>query len=339
MWVLLPAVSLAIVHIAGDNLAVVPDMAAVFGKGIYATTFFAYMICGAVVTGISAWIGVQTGQELMVVVRRIFGCTGKKLLAFSTIVICIPASAITGGYFSGWILHMLIDIPHPAASLLCLTLFAIMASGWGDDILRASNYASLLLMPIILVMVLLTGSSLQMETNFLYMGDINWPLVLALIGYNAGGMRPALVVEAAAYLARKKNKAVILAIMAKLVEGLFTLLIAHAVLVTGAKGPLALAQAAGSIFGKQGWIVFNILLLCTFMNTMVPAMIVNARQIGILTGFSYGRSLVVTLAVVYLCSYLDFNQMLMWMSVTGLLMAMFLLFTAGSIHKVVGKKL
>ncbi|MCX7780441.1 MAG: hypothetical protein N2491_05915 [Negativicutes bacterium] len=338
MWVILPAVSLAMVHIAGDNLAVVPDMAVILGAGIYATTFFAYMICGAIITGISAWIGVKTGQELMIVVRKIFGCTGKKLLALSIVAICIPASALTGGYFSGSIIHMLTGMPQPAAALVCVAGFALMASGWGwgEEILRCSNYVALLLMPAVIVMVLLTASSASLgisPTMWLSFAEIDWMLVLALIGYNAGGMRPALVVEAAAYWTRKKNKAVVLAVIAKIFEGAFTLLIAHLVLTADVQGPMALSGVAGKLFGVHGHIVFNLLLLATFITTMVPAMMVNARQIGVLTGLTYTPALFLAAVIVYIGSCIDFTSILLLMSGTGLFMTLFIIVTACAVHK------
>ena len=286
MWVFLPAVSLAIVHIAGDNLAVVPDMAAVLGPGIYITTMVAYLFFGVFITGISAWIGVNTGQELIVAVRRIFGCSGKRMMAFVILASCIPASALTGGYFSGWIIHSMIGVPHIYASFGCILLYALLAAGWGRELLHFSNYLALLLFPALLVMSVPIAFEMKGSAELLRWGDIHWPLVLALVGYNAGGMRPALVVEAAACLMRKKNQAVLLAIVAKLVEGAITLLLAYVVLVSGVQGPMALTEAVGISFGMQGKVILNILIFSTFINTMVPAMMVNTRQIGNLTGLS-----------------------------------------------------
>lgn len=199
MWVILPAVSLAIVHIAGDNLAVVPDMAAVLGADIYATAFVAYVIFGVLVTGLSAWIGVRTGQELIVVVRRVFGCTGKKLIALTIIAVCIPASALTGCHFSGSVLSYITGVPYYPAAAACLLFVTFLATGWGSEALRISNYFSLLLIPALAVLVTSTSTHVTPVSHELRLQDVNWPLVLALIGYNAGGMRPALVVEAAAY--------------------------------------------------------------------------------------------------------------------------------------------
>jgi len=251
MWVILPAVSLAIVHIAGDNLAVVPDMAAILGSSIYITTVVAYLVFGVLITGISAWIGVKTGQELIVVVRRVFGSRGKKLMALAIIAVCIPASALTGGYFSGWIINAASGIPHAYSSLLCITFFAVLATGGGNEFLRLSNYFSLLLIPALTLLAASFAFPTQPVAPVLDIGDVNWSLVLALIGYNAGGMRPALVVEAAAYLTRRKNKAIILAVVAKLVEGVITLIVAHIVIVAGTEGPMALSGAVANRFGAH----------------------------------------------------------------------------------------
>lgn len=338
MWVILPAVSLAIVHIAGDNLAVVPDMAAVLGPQIYITTFVAYLIFGVLITGISAWIGVKTGQELIVVVRRIFGCRGKKLMALAILAISIPASALTGGYFSGWIINTYIGIPHLYASILCIALFSILATGWGNELLRVSNYLSLLLVPMLVVLAVSVALPLQESPIIFNIDDINWSLVLALIGYNAGGMRSALVVEAAAYLTRRQNKAIILAVVAKLVEGIITLVLAHIVLMAGSEGPMALIGAVGNNFGAHGNLLISVLVFSTFVNTMVPAMTVNARQIGIVTGLSYRPALAIAFAVVCMANQASLEEILGFMSGTGLLMAMVILLIAYHVHKLPGNK-
>ena len=334
MWVILPAVSLAIVHIAGDNLAVVPTMAPILGTSIYSTAFIAYIILGAFITGISAWVGVKTGQELIVVVRKVFGCVGKKAMALTIMTVCIPASALTGGYFSGWVLSSLVDISYFTASIISLVTVSVLAAGWGNEFLRISNYFALLLIPALAMLVSSTQyppfDSLIAAISF---SDVNWPLVLALIGYNAGGMRAALVVEAASYLTGKEYKAIVLAVLAKFVEGVITLLLAHVVLITGSHGPTALSVAAGTVFDRGGLFIFNLLLLSTFINTMVPAMIVNARQIGIITGLSYRSALAVGTGIVCLVSLAEFQLILTMMSATGLLMTGFILLTAVQVHK------
>lgn len=339
MWVILPAVSLAIAHIAGDNLAVVPDMAAQLGTSIYLTTFVAYIVFGVIIAGVSAWIGVKTGQELIIVVRRIFGCTGKRLMALTIIAICLPASALTGGYFSGWIVSAFSGIPHCYASFVCIAVFSILTAERERDILRISNYFSLLLLPALTILFVSIPPPENLEPmKTLNILEINWLVVLALVGYNAGGMRPALVVETAAYLSRRKNQAIVLAVIAKIVEGIITLLLAHMALMTGAKGPMAVTAIAESVFGKHGILLFNLLLLSTFMNTMVPAMNVNARQLVSLMGLSYRMALLMAAVVVYLISCFNFEIILLIMSGTGALMATFIILTAFYVHKLTGKQ-
>jgi hypothetical protein len=331
MWMLLPAISLAIVQIAGDNVAVVPDMASVIGTDIYSTIIVAYVILGSLITGISAWIGVQTGQELIIVVKKYFGCTGKNTLAAIILATCIPASAITGCYFAGWVLHLLTGIPILAAGPVCLLFFTLMAAGYGFEFLKLSNYLALFLLPVVGILFFQQDSTnLQ---HFFDMGAINWPLAFALIGYNSGGMRSILVVEAAALLSKKGDKAVFLAVMSKVVEGLFTVGVAHLVLFAGAAGPLALSQVVHKFLGTIGFHIFNLILLCTFMNTMVPAMIVNARQISIITDLPIWPSLGLSMLAVYLVSLVNFNTLLMMMSWAGLITIGFLVYTAWFLHK------
>jgi hypothetical protein len=292
----------------------------------------AYVILGSLITGISAWIGVQTGQELMIVVKKFFGCSGKNALALIVLATCIPASAITGCYFAGWVLHLLTGIPHMIAGALCLLLFSLIAAGYGFEFLKLSNYLALLLLPVVGILFFQQQESTNLFHSF-DLGAINWPLVFALIGYNSGGMRSILVVEAAAILSRKGDKAVFLAVLSKMVEGLFTVGVAHLVLFAGAAGPLALSQVAQKAFGAIGFNLFNIILLCTFMNTMVPAMIVNARQISVVTELTMWPSLGLAVMAVYLVSLVNFNTLLMIMSWAGLITIGFLVYTAWFLHK------
>lgn len=331
MWILLPALSLALVHIAGDNIAVVPDMAILIGHDIYITTFIAYFVFGTIITGLSAWIGVATGQELTVVVKRLFGCVGKKVLALVILAVCIPASALTGGYFAGWALEHLTGLTPVWATIACLVLFALLAAGYGEEFLKASNYVGLLLLPVMLFVICQLGFTFSF--GVFNSGSINWPLVFALIGYNAGGMRPSLVVEAAAYLTKKGYRVVGLAILAKMVEGLFTLLMAHIALSAGSKGPLVLAQVVGEVVGPVGYKLFYLILFCIFMNTMAPAMKVNARQMAILTDMSFWPALVLGTVIVWIYSFMGLRNILLSMSITGLFMATFIIYTAFFLHK------
>lgn len=331
MWILLTAVYLAIAHVAGDNIAVVPDMAADIGADIYITSVFAYFIFGSIVAALAAWIGAETGLELLFVVKRLFGCFGKKVLAVIILSICLPASALTGGYFAGWILFTLTGIPLWVGMPLCIVVFSLLAAGYGKEILIISNYISLLLVPILLVTLYNYGVPSFMDLTV--EGNVNWLLVCALIGYNVGGMRPILVVEAAAQLDRQGYKAIGMVILAKLMEGIITLAAAHLILITGAKGPVALIHAIGSFWGPFGILLANLILLCTFMNTMAPAMLVNAKQISLLTGLSFWPAMWFAGVAVGLFSFVNFAIILRIMSYTGVMMAVFIGYTAYFLHK------
>ena len=333
MWILFPALSVAILHIAGDNLVVVPDMAAAMGSSIMTTIFLAYVVGGAIVSGISAWIGVKTGQELSIVIGKIFGCTGKKILAVAILIISIPASSLTGGHFCGWILRELFSLPHFFAALFTLFLFAYFAAGWGAEILRCSNYCALLFIPMTLLMFGLLAPNLGAYTVGLNTGDVNWPLVFALISYNSGGMRPSIIVETASYLSKRKLQGVFLAVLAKTAEGIFTLLLAYLIVSSNVQGPLALSEAAGKVFGLSGIYIYNVLLFCTLTNTMVPAMKVNGRQISTLTGLPYTYSLIIAVVLVYFISFFAINLLLQFMAATGILMFLLIGLTAYFIYK------
>ncbi|WP_425061200.1 hypothetical protein SCACP_19830 [Sporomusa carbonis] len=335
MGVIVSALSLAIVHIAGDNVAVVPAMAALIGDGIYATIFFAYMIFGAIVAGLSAWIGAKTGRELTSVAKRLFGVRGKYGLALAVLAVSLPASALTGGYFAGQLLHNLTGMPYIFAMTVCITVCSCLATGCGRELLQLSNYLALLLIPavgIILVALVNTVQTVPLN-NPNSLNDISWPLVLALIGYNAGGMRSALVVEAGTYLTTKDSTGVFLAILAKFFEGLFTLLLAHLVLLGGTTGQMPLPDVAEKIFGTWGSLGFNSILLCIFINTMVPAMLLNAKQISVLTRLPFLSALAIAGVLVWSGSFISLDVMLKIMSGTGLFMVVYIVCIAYFLHK------
>lgn len=332
MWMVLPAISLALVHIAGDNAGVVPDAAATGAGNIYLVIVLSYMVFGSLMTGVSAWIGARSGYELGVLVRRMFGCNGKRIFATAVLGVSIPASALTGGFFAGWLLAILTGIPQPLAMLLCLALFSFLASGRGGELLAVSNYTSLLLLPLLLVMLFFTDVS--GPVTLVGSGDIDWQMVLALIGYNAGGMRPALAAEAATCVSKKGGaKAVYLAVAAKFVEGILTLAMATIVLHSEAKAPLALAGAAYSLLGPIGGMLFGLILFTTFVNTMAPAMMVNARQTAVITGLGFWPSLGLATLAVFLVDQFEYQTILKIMAVGGLGMAGFIAYTAAYLHK------
>lgn len=335
MWMLLPALSLALVHIAGDNAGVVPDAAAHQGAAVWPVILLAYFLLGAVLTGAVAWMGARTGQEMGVTVGRLFGCRGKRLLALVILGVAIPASAMTGGYYAGWLLSALTGLPYLVAVFCCLLTFTVLAAGYGEELLIMSNWCSLLLLPALLAMVVLAGNG---EAAAWHGEAPDWLLVLALFGYNAGGMRPALVSEAATRLRKKPLRAVVLAVAAKLVEGLFTMLMAYVVLAAQTAGPLALAQAADRLFGSAGGWVFAFVLLCTFTNAMVPAMMVNARQLASCSGLGYWQALAVAGLAVYLVTFLTIETILQVLAAAGPATAIFVGYTAYRLHKSGGKQ-
>jgi ABC-type antimicrobial peptide transport system permease subunit len=111
------------------------------------------------------------------------------------------------------------------------------------------------------------------------------------------------------------------------------------VMSAGSHGPLALAAAATKLLGSAGGIVFGVILLCVFVNTMTPAMAVNARQVACLTGLGFGPALAVAAGLVYTAAVsLEFQTMLSILSVTGVIAAAFVIYTACRLHKSSGKQ-
>ncbi|MDT8901020.1 hypothetical protein [Anaeroselena agilis] len=332
MWMLLPALSLAIVHIAGDNAGVVPDAAARAGAGICLTVVLAYLVFGAGLTGLAAWIGARAGVELAVVVRRLFGASGKRLFGAITLGISIPASALTGGYFAALLVRDLTGLPLTAATPLCLAFFALMAAGYLPELLIFANYCSLLLVPAVILLFVLSGGYAPL-LNPLPMTEIDWPLAMALLGYNAGGMRPALAAETAACLARRGGRAVWLTVAAKLLEGVLTVAMVYIVIAAGVAGPMSLTAAAACVFGPAGGRIFAGVLLCTFVTTMVPAMVVNGRHLACCTGIATRSAVAAAAFVVYLATFLSYGAMLTIMAWMAGATSLFIGYTAYKVHK------
>jgi hypothetical protein len=332
MWMILPICCLAILHITGDNVAVIPDMAGILGnKSVYISTLCAYIGFGLLFATILAWIGVKSGQELVVVIKDVYGVQGKKILAVIILSISLPASALTGGYYAGQILQTLTGIPYGLAILICLILFSLLAADYGHFLLIISNYIGLLLAPIILALFFF--QDIRLEFVMPSLSYINWLLVIGLLGYNVGGMWSILVVEMGAYLSQRGYMAILLVILAKSTEGIFTLLVAYLVLSVDTSGPLALSVIANQVGGATVVYIFNIVLFCTFTNTMVPAMLVNARQVSSITRVSFFPALLLAVIVIYIVSCMSFSRILLIMSYSGFIMMLFIIYTAYLLHK------
>lgn len=337
MRMIMPVLSLAMLHVAGGNLGVVPDAAAKLGSDVYAVTVSAYMVFGAALAGLSAWIGARTGHELGVVAKRLFGQSGKWWFAVATLAISLPASALTGSYFAALIFTWLTGLPVTLTALVCLTVFAGLALWHRPELMVVSGYLSLGLFPLLAAMVYL-----QPPTPVPGLGEagsIDWGLVAALVAYNAGGMRSALVAEAATCLAHRSAKAVCLTVAAKGLEGLLTLAAAYVVIGSGGSGPLALLDAAEDLLGPVGAPLLGLVFLALFLNTMVPAMTVNARQTAILTGLGQRTSMLLATLAVYGLSFVPYGLILQLMAGACLLLLYFICATVRNLHKYASSQL
>ncbi len=331
MWMVLPAICLAMVHISGNNVAIIPDMSEQLGNDIYITIILSYMILGMFISVITAWIGVKTEQDIVAISSSLYGKKGKTILAITLLAVSIPASALTGGYYGGEILHLFTGIPHWGGALLCLLFFSLLAGGYQQEVLKISNYIGLLLVPILIPLLLFYD--FQVPCISFEWNQVNWILVLGLTSYNAGGLWSALAVETGTCLAQKGNKAIVVVVLAKLIEGMFTLYVAYIVLLLGAQGPLTLADAVSKTYGERIGNFFYFILFCTFVNVMAPAMLVNGRQVSSLTGLSFWISLGMAAFFIYIMSLIDVMQILMIMGYAGLFLIIFIMYTAYLIHK------
>lgn len=331
MWMLLPVFCLAIVHISGINVALIPDMSGVLGNDRYITNIIIYIIVGGSIAAIAAWIGVTSGLDLVGTTKKIYGPQGKKILAISLLATSIPASALTGGYYAGSIAQLLLGIPYWVSALVCLLLFSLFAVQFNHELLKLSNYIALLLIPIFIFMIF--SYNIQYLSFSLSWSHINWLLVLGLIGYNVGGMWLAFLVETATYLTQQGSRGIIVVVLAKLVEGIFTFGVAYLVLSVGIQGPIAIVALVSTKSGVIFTNLFYVVLLCTFCNVMAPAMLVNARQVSSLTGVSFWPGVIIATTIVYGVSFLEISMILSIMGYTSIIMILFIIYTAYFLHK------
>ena len=331
MWMLLPVICLSIVHLSGNNMGLIPDMVIILGNDSYLTNIIVYMILGGSLTILTAWIGITSGRDLVGVTKKIYGPFGKKILAIALLATSIPASALTGGYYAGSIVQLLLGLPYWLSSFACLLLFSLFAVQFNHELLKLSNYIGLLLIPILVCIFLVCN--FQYVTVSLKWSHVNWLLVLGIIGYNVGGLWLAFLVETTAYWAQQGNRGIIIVILAKIVEGLITLGVAYLVLSAGIQGPLAVATLVNTQSHTLFSNLFLVVLLCNFCNAMAPAMIVNARQISSLMTMSFWPGIIVSTTLVYGMSFLKFSMILAIMGYTSIIMILFIIYTAYSLHK------
>ncbi|WP_378955620.1 hypothetical protein [Pelosinus sp. sgz500959] len=329
MWMIVPIFCLAIIHISGNNVAVIPDIVGSFEDDQSIVSIFGSMVFGVIIAAVIAWIGVMTGQDLVVATKKQCGVLGRKIVALTLLSVSIPASSLTGCYYAGGMLQFLFGLPYWLAALACLILFSLLAIAHSRELLTLSNYIGLLLLPlIILIFFLYDVHWYKVSLNW---NHINWSLVLALTGYNVGGMWVALLMETTAYLSQKGSRAIVIVVLAKIVESIITLGVAYLVLSANAQGPLALTVVVSKISGVA--VLFNIVLFCTLVNTMAPAMLLNARQMSSLTGLTFWPALFVVITLIYIISFIPFSLILSLMSYTGFLMILFIIYTAYFLHK------
>ena len=331
MWMLLPVVCLAIVHLSGNNIGLIPDMMSILGNDGYLTNIIIYIILGGSITTLTAWIGVTSGLDLVQLTKKIYGSWGKKILAICLLVTSIPASALTGGYCAGSVVQLLVGIPYWVSALGCLLLCSLFAVQCNHELLKLSNYMALLLIPILMYLFFIYH--FQYVSFSVRWSHINWLFVLGLTGYNVGGMWLAFLVETTAYWTQQGNRGIIVVILAKIVEGVFTFGVAYLVLAADIQGPLAVA----TLVSTQSSIIFTnlfyVVLLCTFCNAMAPAMLVNARQVSNLTGISFWPGVFIATALVYGISFLKFSIILSIMGYTSIITILFIIYIAYFLHK------
>jgi hypothetical protein len=331
MWIILSAVYLSILNIAGDNIGLVPDMAGELKSQMYTVTLFAYLFIGPVIGALTAWIGVKGGQDIVQLTGRLYGPAGKVILAYVILGVCIPASALTGGYYAGHLLHNITGLPVAISMLLSVALFCFVSAGKGMELLNLSNYLALLFIPLILIIACMNG--IEFPTANLSVKGLNWLLVFALVGYNVQGMSAVLIIETGACLAGQGYKGIGFIALAKTLEAALTLLMVALVLRFQAAGPVALAAVMHKAGGEAVAVVFNIVAFSTLFSNMVPAMRVNVQQISLISGLPFWSSNMAAGTLVAGMSFMPLQPTVTVMGYTSLLMLGYIFYTAYFLHK------
>lgn len=315
-WLFLTVLSFAMTNIAGDNIVVVPLMTTALQKNMYGVILIAYFVIGACLAGISAWIGAIAKDELPRTVEWNGGKPAKDLLAWVILGVCLPASALTGGFFAGAILANTFGIAHGLGALCALLVYSSCVLRKNKKLVLWINAISLLTIPLIIAACFpfsqLTGS----QTHLPVPVD-QWTVIWALVGYNACGLRPILLTEASVYF-NSPWLAVGIAVAAKWLEGAITLLFAYSVVESGAIGLLPISQILENHWGMVGRILFLTSFLAVIFSCMVPAMDVNAHQIKGLTGLRYSYALCLAFIITLSITSLGLEKMLGMLAIAGL---------------------
>lgn len=308
--------SLAMTNIAGDNMAVVPLMATALQNDIYGVVLAAYFGIGACLAGISAWIGAIAKDELPQTVEWNGGKPAKDLLAWAILGVCLPASALTGGFFAGAILADIFGVAHGWGAFWALLIYAFCVRKKNKRLILSLNTLSLLTIPLLLAACFPLGQLAGSQTHLPVPVD-RWTVIWALVGYNACGLRPVLLTEAGACF-HSPWLAVGTAVAAKWLEGAITLFFAYSVVESGAAGLLPIGQILENHWGMVGRMLFLISLLTVIFSCMVPAMDVNAHQIKGLTGLRHSHALCLALIITLSITFLGLVKLLGMLAIAGL---------------------
>ena len=326
----LTALMAAITQTGGHSVAIVAAMAAVRGPEIIGTIIVAYFILGCAVAGLCAWIGVTAGRELMPAVTMLYGRQGKVLLAVLILAVSLPASAVTGFYLSGMIIHSLTGIFQPRAGFICLVIFTFLAAVISQEGLKVSNTLTLLLAPAIVLLGLgySTGTPLPKVDSL----GVNWIAVFALTAFHSCGIRILLAVETGAALKKKGCRGIILAAISKAFEGFIALVAAYGALIALAGAELVLSSVS-SASENTFFLLLSLFLMTAFTNVMVPAMTVSGRQITILCGFAGPVGVIAACIVIAAISLAGADFLILFLSLAGTVSLFFIIHTAWTLHR------
>lgn len=322
-WLLLTTLSLTITNIAGDNVAVVPALAVVLRHNIFPIIFVAYFIVGSCLAGIAAWIGAVTRVESPV---GYSGRSSSRMIAWAIICVCIPASALTGGIFSGALFASVLNIPQTYGTLIGLAIYTSFVLYREKKHISWANIVSFICVPMFIYGCLHENYVTHIfRQTFIIPPLEGWGIIWALVGYNAGGLRPLLLAETGKYLGCRWTS-VLMAVAAKWLEGLITLLFAYVVVNTEVAGMLPLGQIFELQWGSLGRYICAIGFSGLFFSCMVPAMAVNAHCIKQLAGGTYTYALWCSMLVVFSSTFLGIEKLLWILSITGMGAAMMMIY-------------
>jgi len=269
----------------GDNLIFVPDLAGRNGNSLFPQIMLAYLVTGSVVYGLAAWLGSYKGLPLDQLCKVYWGERGLRSQAVISLMVAIPACALTGGYFAGLLLEKLWGVEWSSGALLSLGLaLGLACAGTNGCVKKTGIIFSLTVVAVIMVLAGVSAVSFHHQPVRGPFENLLWPTVAVMVAFNSGGIMPQLVTEVAARYYGDVKVAVTVAMGAKIIEGVLTGALAWSVVRQGAGGPAAVVELVQLMAGDRAGLIWGLLVYAALVVFLAPILAACAIQMGNLLG-------------------------------------------------------